>query len=460
MVRDLIIDIKEHDLLFEDKSTLSVPIFDSFWGDIFDEDKELDILICNIIIPEDYWRVVEFTNSEFICRFKASYKPDTRNFRIRLVGLKDGEYGLFSNIRGKFGTVVNSYAISKNIAAPISACMLPFVDIDGEYAIRIIQNEQSEVLDKAYIYSGKSSDIEVNFSDDQSAQLLSLCAPGNYFRYPFTGIGVTGYLNRIIEYSDLEEVIKNQFAGDGKTVQTAEFDNTTGKLDVLFSPEIEEEDTDLLDIDELDKNFFDAFTDEYVRRNIVLNELSDMDFVLLFNSYPSILGIYLFTDKTTSVNRIVDTVKPGAFDAEGNIIDSDEYFIVSATLEPNSIIMFDDEGENDIKDAPVFIIDDVDESRLYTSLIEQPYWVTESCHKCFILKKRSIVRYMIRQTAFNNDKGLYLVPQISSNLKNIVGLVQDSNTGRLLGLVSNNTNISDITLDEITQYIYATQLNQ
>ena len=310
------------------------------------------------------------------------------------------------------------------------------------------------------LYSGKSSDIEVNFSDDQSAQLLSLCAPGNYFRYPFTGIGVTGYLNRIIEYSDLEEVIKKQFAGDGKTVQTAEFDNTTGKLDVLFSPEIEEEDTDLLDIDELDKNFFDAFTDEYVRRNIVLNELSDMDFVLLFNSYPSILGIYLFTDKTTSVNRIVDTVKPGAFDAEGNIIDSDEYFIVSATLEPNSIIMFDDEGENDIKDAPVFIIDDVDESRLYTSLIEQPYWVTESCHKCFILKKRSVVRYMIRQTAFNNDKGLYLVPQISSNLKNIVGLVQDSNTGRLLGLVSNNTNISDITLDEITQYIYATQLNQ
>lgn len=41
MVRDLIIDMKERDLLTEDKSNASVPMFDSLWGNIFDEDKEL-----------------------------------------------------------------------------------------------------------------------------------------------------------------------------------------------------------------------------------------------------------------------------------------------------------------------------------------------------------------------------------------------------------------------------------
>lgn len=42
----------------------------------------------------------------------------------------------------------------------------------------------------------------------------------------------------------------------------------------------------------------------------------------------------------------------------------------------------------------------------------------------------------------------------------MLGLIQDINTGRLLGIVSNSTNISDITLDEITQHIYATQIIQ
>ena len=67
---------------------------------------------------------------------------------------------------------------------------------------------------------------------------------------------------------------------------------------------------------------------------------------------------------------------------------------------------------------------------------------------------------MIRQDQFRAGKGLYMVPQTSANIKNMLGLVQDINTGRLLGIVSNSTNISDMTLDEITQYIYATQINE
>lgn len=460
MVRDLILDMKEHDLLTEDKSNPSTPVFDSLWGNIFEEDNELDILICNIIIPKAYWSMVKYVNGEMTCNFKSKYMPDTSNFRIRLVGLYDGKYYVFSEIRGNFGLPVNSYVLSKNIAAPISACMLPFIDIDGEFTVKMVQNSKSDVLDKAYIYSSKNTDISINHSDDQASQLLTLCAPGKNYRYPTTGVGIAKYLNCVVAHSDLQNVLEAQFDADMKPIQNANFDNQTCKLDVLCSPEKELSDAGLDDLDNLNLAFFSMFTDEYVRRNVVLNELSDTDFMELLNGYPYIHNILLFTDYTTTVSRIANKVEPGQFDGIGNIIASDKYYVVSATLDAGTIVMFDDEKEDEVKDAPIFIINDNDESRLYTALVEQPYWLTEACHKCFILKRRSIVKYLIRQDQFRAGKGLYMVPQTSANIKNMLGLVQDINTGRLLGIVSNSTNISDMTLDEITQRIYATQINQ
>lgn len=261
-------------------------------------------------------------------------------------------------------------------------------------------------------------------------------------------------------HSDLQKVLEVQFDADSKPVQDAVFDNETCKLDVLFSPEKEIPDNDLESLENLNINFFNMFTDEYVRRNVVLNELSDTDFMELLNDYPNVLDIILFKDGTTTASRIANKVEPGQFNGVGDVLESDEYFIVSATLEANTIIMFDDEKEDEVKDAPIFIINDNDESRLYTALVEQPYWITETCHKCFILKRRSTVKYMVRQDRFRLGRGLYMVPQTSANIKNMLGLVQDINTGRLLGVVSNSTNISDMTLDEITQHIYATQLIQ
>lgn len=460
MVRDIILDMNERDLLMEDKSNTTIPKFDSVWGNIFDEDEEIDVLICNIIIPEAYWSMIGYEDGEMTCIFKASYMPDTRNFRIRILGLRNGKYYVFSRIRGEFGLPVNSYVLSKNISAPISACMLPFIDIDGEFIVKLVQNSKNEVLDKAYIYSAKSTDISINYSDDQASQLLSLCAPGKYYRYPTTGVGITKYLNCVIDHSDLFKVLEEQFDADYKPIQQADFDNETCKLDVLCSPESETEDVGLDSIDALNTTFFSLFTDEYVRKNIVLNELSDSDFIELMNGYPNVLNLLLFTDYTTSVTRIANLVEPGKFNGVGDIVASNDYYIVSATLEANSIIMFDDEKEDEVKDAPIFIVNDNDESRLYTALVEQPYWITETCHKCFILKRRAVVKYMIRQDRFRNGKGLFVVPQTSANIKNLLGLVQDINTGRLLGIVSNSTNIKDMTLDEITQHIYATQNNQ
>lgn len=459
MVRDLILDMEERDLLTEDKSNAAEPVFDSLWGNLFDEDEAIDILICNIIIPEAYWDIAKLQNNEMTCRFTSVYVPNTNNFRVRLVGLKNGEYRVFDSIRGGFGIPANSYALSKNIATPIQACMLPYIDIDGEFLVKIVQSSQSDILDKAYIYSSKSTDIRINHSDDQAAQLLSLCAPGKNYRYPTTGVGISGYLNCVVAHSDLHKVLEAQFDSDKKPIQDAYFDNETCGLDVIFNPEQEIPDVDLESLDMLNVDFFDLFTDDYVRRNVVLNEVSDMDFIDILDKYEYVQNLIMFQDETTTVTHIASDVKAGEFDGEGNIIESNEYFIVTATLDGNTIIMFDDEQEDEVKGAPIFIINDHDETRLYTSLVEQPYWITEKCNKCFILKQRSTVKYMVKQERFKTGKGLYIVHQTSENIKNMVGLVQDIHTGRLLGIVSNNTNINDMSLDEITQHIYASQTN-
>ena len=459
MVRDLMIDIKERDFVFSDKSNSSIPVFDVVWGNLFEADETIDALICNIIIPEAYWSVIKYTDNEFTCKFVSKYVPNENTFRIRLVSIKKGVYGLFSNMRGQFGLPVSSYALSKNVSSPLTACMLPFIDIDGEFIVRMVKNSHLEELDKAYVYSSKESDIFVDYSDNQAAQILSLCAPGNHYRYPILGIGITNYLNSVVTHTDLPEVIEAQFLADKKPIQEASFDSETGDLTTNFSPENEEADKNLESVENLNSNFFRLFTDEYIRKNTVLNELTDLDFINMLGDYTNFIDILFFRDSNTTTLRIADKVENGRFDAYGNIIEDNEYLIVTSTLEANTIIMFDDENEDDIKDAPVFIINDTDETRLYISLIEQPYWITEECHKCFILLKRSVVRYMIRKTQFTNGNGLYIVPQTSNNVKNMLGFVQDVHTGRLLGIVSNSTNISDITLEEITQHIYATKVN-
>ena len=99
----------------------------------------------------------------------------------------------------------------------------------------------------------------------------------------------------------------------------------------------------------------------------MLNELSDIDFMELLNGYPYVLNILIFTDYTTTSSRIANTVVAGQFNGVGDIIPSDKYYIVSATLEANTIVMFDDEKEDEVKDAPIFIINDNDETRLYTA---------------------------------------------------------------------------------------------
>lgn len=89
-------------------------------------------------------------------------------------------------------------------------------------------------------------------------------------------------------------MLEAQFDADNKPIQDADFDNETCKLDVLFNPEKEVVDPNLEDLENLNLDFFSMFTDEYVRRNIVLTELSDINFMELLDRYSNVLDIILF----------------------------------------------------------------------------------------------------------------------------------------------------------------------
>ena len=458
MVRDLMLDMEERDLLFTGKYDPLLPMLDSFWGNLLEGDDECSDLICNIVIPESSLSATQHTDTETLVCFKSQYVPNTSNFRIRLVKLSEGKYSLYDSSFGNTGVLAHSYVQNRNVATPIAASVLPLIDIDGEYLAKLVTNSKSVSLNKAYVYSAKNTDIKVDFSDNQASQLLSVCIPGCYHRYPMLGVGIVKYLNCVIGHSDLIDVLQSQFESDDRQIQEAEFDNETGKLDVIFTPEQEQTDDYIDDISDLNADFFRLFDDGYTRRNIILTSIGEQQYKeLLYND--EMVNLVLFIDESTSFYRPIGDVQDGRFDADGNITESSDYCIVSLTVDTDTIIMFDNEGFDTIDNSPVFIVNGIDETRLYTSLVAQPYWIEDNCHKCCAIGQKSAIQYMISKEAYKAGKGLYIVPSVSANIKNMVGVVQDSTTGKLTGIVSESTNIDDVKLDEITQGIYTSQIS-
>lgn len=458
MVRDLVLDIDSRDLMMADQPDPSTPIFDTVWGKIFDEDYTSDALICNIIVPEFYWNSIKFTDNELVVNFYSEHQSSDSFFNIRLVKLSEGAYRHFESTSNRFGIPVVSYALTSNVASSISASLLKYININKIYTARLIQNSNGQ--QKCYVYSGNNTDILVDFCDSQTARLLSIASPGSLFRHPLTGVGISRYQNQIISHTDLRDRLISEFKSDGRTVTSATFDNTTGEFDVQTTGEPEIADSSLLPIDKLDIDFFKQFDDQFVRRNIVLNTPTESDFFKTLNACDYLLDLIFFKGEGTLAKHIATNVTPGAFDADGNTVASEEYYIVSETLDANSIIMFDDEDFDTMEDTPVFFINEFDSTHLYMSLIGQPYWINEKCHKCFLLKQKSQLRYMIKRENFRNKKGLYVIPATSTNVKNLLALAQNQCSGNIFGIVSDNTLISDISMDEATNHIYATYLNQ
>lgn len=248
MVKDILLDIKEQDVLLADTASNNEPCFDVRWSGN----------VCNIIIPAIYTNYVFYdANGEFTCKVKISYKPlaSAFSFAIQLV----------NGTSPVSGGNAASYIYGSLEKTLLKASQLPIINTDGTYRLLFKRSSESVL-----VYSGEESDFAIGPSDNQNAQLITLCGPGKNYRYPTTGIDITKYLNSVVAQTDLQEQIQNQFNADNKTIYSAEFDSQTGDLETFFSAEKEQDDdtSTLTPIAELDTSVIDNMTDDEIRNLI------------------------------------------------------------------------------------------------------------------------------------------------------------------------------------------------
>lgn len=253
-VKDILIDIGSCDLTLASECISGQNYYDVVWGGLFPDDG--DELYANIYIPlSQASSLGADAEGRYVICFKSGYYPKSEPFTLRLVTKSDGQYVKISQRSCKLP--VTSLAMFNG--HEIHASELYFVNSDGYYLALLSYGSEKNV---ASIYSGEDVDFAVGVSDDQAGQLLSLCAPGKYHRYPFTGIDVTKYINAVVNHTNLSQVVYDEFEKDGAHVQSVGFDSSVGKIDVKFGHLVPSEETaDLFDVSGIDVSALDITDD-------------------------------------------------------------------------------------------------------------------------------------------------------------------------------------------------------
>lgn len=272
-VRDILINVGEGDLALTSEERKTLNYNDVIWGALFDDDEE-NVLYANVYVaPYNIEKLSADDDGRYIINFKSDYYPLAANFLIRLVTKFDDEYVKIEQENCAFPVLSAAY-MGKSTDR-IFASELFFIDSEGYYmAEMFFDNEKN----KSYIYSAGNIDFNIGISDEQAAQLLSLCAPGKYYRYPISGIDITKYVNTIVKYTDFAERISNEFGDDNIDAQSVDFDSDTGKIDVLFNHEIKPEDDDnLVAVENLDEDIINVLDSDIENVDVDLEEL-DIDY--------------------------------------------------------------------------------------------------------------------------------------------------------------------------------------
>lgn len=82
----------------------------------------------------------------------------------------------------------------------------------------------------AQLYSGVMFDFVIKDANIQNRDLLLQCVPGNSYRYPLNGVGLSRWVNSNLSKSDLADVLVAEFTEDGTPVKNAYYDQESAKL--------------------------------------------------------------------------------------------------------------------------------------------------------------------------------------------------------------------------------------
>ena len=231
-VRDILLDIGSGDVRLSSEGSRSLNFYEVIWGSLFGDDG--NTLYANIYIPSyNVGSMKADSAGRFTLNFHTAYQPSATSFRIRLVTKVDGEYQKIDQSSCAF-PVVSDACLPGGDQLTINASELMFINMEGYYVAELVFGNGGNM---SFIYSAGNVDFGIGVSDEQSAQLLSLCAPGKYYRYPLTGVDITRYINTVVGHTDFSRRISDEFEKDGIDADNIGFDSSIGKIDVVFRHE-------------------------------------------------------------------------------------------------------------------------------------------------------------------------------------------------------------------------------
>lgn len=230
-MKDILFDTQSRELTFS-KTKDNSAVRNVIWGKLMPNDND-SMPYMNVILPNEEADTV--IHDEFTINVKASYYPLPSIIAVRFVVDEGGSYSLIS-INGKSSFAAKSCFRNFLVFEDIKACQLPIVNIHGEYTLHYKDGA-------VHIYSLGYSDIAVGESALQETSLINICAPGNLYRFPTTGIDAHLYINSVPAHTNLGKKLTVQYENDKKVINAADFDVETGQLLVDFG--VEEADVDV-----------------------------------------------------------------------------------------------------------------------------------------------------------------------------------------------------------------------
>lgn len=477
MAKDILVNTQSGDWIVSEGDTQAT-YWKVVWGKLFDSDESEYM---NIVVPSAYINKIQYTDNQYECLVQADYNPVNTTFQVRLVveNAATSNYSLIqdytSNAPEAMGVVYYPTYISR--PQDINACQLPAVDVDGRFKI-LFKRYENSVFSRAIIVSAKNANFTIGESDSQSAQLLAKCAPGTYYRYPTTGLDLTKYINSVVEHTDMTTQLVKQYSGDSKQITTAEFDSSTGDLQIVFSGSDEADDQNLADPSTLDVELFRIADDDFIRtaykeaRSVADNNSAFIEDLV---STDNFMGIYDICN-TAKLDDITPTITPGALKNDGSVDESiTTSFVATMKVEAGKLYAINYSK----KDLPLTV--NLSHSTLFALYsndkvvyIDAPFTTLglydvydhmESLNnrRCFIpLKDLTVIFYAGKSASDiqSTGCGIYPVSDVSGNYNSILGLVGSTITGKLTGMVTNNSFIEDIKIDTKTNQLLIIKQNK
>lgn len=457
--RDILIDISDYDILMSDSSDKDELIFDVVWGSLYPEDNA-DTLYANVVVPERHSHILCFNDDGvFMCKAMMSYIGQQSTFVVRFVKpMPDGSYVKYSNsIEIPQDLTAYGYLASKSIISQIMASEIMQLNNNGKVRL-VVRKETNPVFNKCEIYSCSSMDFSIGECDNQNANTITLCNPGNYYRFPTVGVGVTDYLNSIVSRTKLGSKMLDQFSQNLIPIQSASFNTSTGDMKASFSPEQTESMEYDKTPDELDMTLLSKMSDEYIRTTL-LSTGGDSD----INSFSALMdiigeyepmGIYILPSKGVEMTLLEESVEPGLLRCDGTVDEKRTgYETVTANVRSNTWICLNNRLDVSAH-MPHFALYGADGNPIYIHQVGEEIKQADDCLPVGVTIVNCTLKYSIPTGWKDEGGGLFAISDTVENLKNMLAIVKDVVTGRIFAITAAGSYVTGKIIEAATSRIY------